>query len=156
VTIRFGQGGDKQTKTQTYATVEEARDAVEEMVAEKFEDGFTELVPPDQVAPPPAPVVEVPPAAPAPKPAKAPKAAAPAPAAADAGFPAGKRRFEFSEGTSNKFWELELQGKSFTVTYGKIGTAGQTKTKDCADEAAARKEHDKLVKEKTGKGYQEV
>src|SRR5262245_22524847 len=66
------------------------------------------------------------------------------------------RRFEFSEGSSNKFWEIELSGKSHTVTYGKIGTAGQTKTKDFADAAAAQKDHDKLVAEKTKKGYTEV
>jgi len=29
-------------------------------------------------------------------------------------------RFEFSEGTSNKFWEIELRGRSFTTSYGKI------------------------------------
>src|SRR5437899_533125 len=62
-------------------------------------------------------------------------------------------RYEFVEGTSSKFWEITLDGASFTTTYGKIGTAGQSTTKDWPDEAAARKEHDKLVAEKTKKGY---
>jgi predicted DNA-binding WGR domain protein len=67
-----------------------------------------------------------------------------------------KRRFEFSEGSSNKFWEIELSGNTHTVTYGKIGTAGQTKTKDFADATVAQKDYDKLVAEKTKKGYKET
>ena len=66
------------------------------------------------------------------------------------------RRFEFSEGSSNKFWEIELSGSSFTVTWGKIGTTGQTQTKDFPTEAKAQSEHDKLVSEKVKKGYAEV
>ena len=66
------------------------------------------------------------------------------------------RRFEFSEGTSNKFWEISQSGNKHTVTYGKIGTEGQTKTKDFADEAAAKKDYEKLVAEKVKKGYKET
>jgi predicted DNA-binding WGR domain protein len=62
-------------------------------------------------------------------------------------------RYEFSEGTSNKFWEIKLTGKSFTTTYGKIGTSGQTTMKEWKDEATAKKEYDKLIAEKTKKGY---
>ena len=65
------------------------------------------------------------------------------------------RTFEFRDGKSNKFWSIELQGKSFTVTFGRIGTKGQTQTKTFADQAKARKEHDKLVREKLAKGYVE-
>ena len=35
------------------------------------------------------------------------------------------RRFEFSEGASNKFWEIAVEGAAFTVRYGKIGSSGQ-------------------------------
>src|SRR3954462_4420936 len=66
------------------------------------------------------------------------------------------RTFEFSEGASNKFWRIELSGNRTTVTFGKIGTAGQTQVKDHADAAAAQKEHDKLVAEKLKKGYRET
>jgi uncharacterized protein (TIGR02996 family) len=66
------------------------------------------------------------------------------------------RRFEFRDGKSAKFWAIELAGRSFTVTYGKIGSAGQTQTKDFPDEARAQKAHDKLVTEKLAKGYQET
>jgi predicted DNA-binding WGR domain protein len=66
------------------------------------------------------------------------------------------RRFEFRDGKSAKFWTIALAGRSFTVTYGKIGSAGQTQTKDFKDEAKAKKEHDKLVAEKLAKGYVET
>jgi predicted DNA-binding WGR domain protein len=39
------------------------------------------------------------------------------------------RRFELVEGSSSKFWQVELSGSSFTVTWGRIGTAGQTQEK---------------------------
>lgn len=66
------------------------------------------------------------------------------------------RRFELVEGSSSKFWEVAVDGSDVTVRFGRIGTAGQTKTKSFADAAAARREHDKLVSEKTGKGYAQV
>jgi DNA ligase-1 len=64
-----------------------------------------------------------------------------------------KRYFEFHEATSSKFWQIEIAGKDVTTTWGKVGTTGQTKTKTFGDEAKARKEYEKLVEEKTGKGY---
>jgi DNA ligase-1 len=66
-----------------------------------------------------------------------------------------KRYFEFVEGSSSKFWEIWMDGCDVTTNWGKIGTGGQTKTKTFADEAKAKKEYDKLVAEKTGKGYTE-
>ncbi len=66
------------------------------------------------------------------------------------------RRFEFVEGSSSKFWEIELDGSSFTTTWGKIGTAGQTGTKSFDSDDKAKKEYDKLVAEKTKKGYAET
>ncbi|HET7503617.1 MAG TPA: WGR domain-containing protein [Kofleriaceae bacterium] len=62
-------------------------------------------------------------------------------------------RYEFSEGTSSKFWEIKLAGASFTTTYGKIGAAGQTTLKEFKSAAEAKKEYDKLIAEKTRKGY---
>ncbi len=62
-------------------------------------------------------------------------------------------RYEFSQGASSKFWEIELTGKSFTTTYGKIGSAGQRSVKELESAAEAKKEHDKLVAEKLKKGY---
>ena len=66
------------------------------------------------------------------------------------------RRFELSEGTSNKFWQVERAGASVTVCFGRIGTAGQTQVKTHASDSVAQTELDKLVKEKTKKGYREV
>ncbi|HEX4456169.1 MAG TPA: WGR domain-containing protein [Kofleriaceae bacterium] len=65
-------------------------------------------------------------------------------------------RYEFSEGSSNKFWEIKLDGKAFTTSYGKIGSAGQTTIKTWKDAAQAQVEYDKLVAEKTKKGYELV
>jgi predicted DNA-binding WGR domain protein len=68
---------------------------------------------------------------------------------------AEKRYFEFVEGTSSKFWEISVDGTDVTVRFGRIGTGGQTKTKSFGDESAAQSHAEKLVEEKTGKGYVE-
>ena len=68
----------------------------------------------------------------------------------------GKRRFEFAEGTSNKFWEVSISGCDLTTRWGKAGTDGQSKTKTFADAARARAEANKLIAEKTAKGYIET
>ena len=65
------------------------------------------------------------------------------------------RTFVFADDRSNKFWNIDLQGTSFTATFGKVGTAGQTQVKAFPDVDQARKAHDKLVAEKLGKGYVE-
>jgi predicted DNA-binding WGR domain protein len=69
--------------------------------------------------------------------------------------PGSARRFEFTSGSSNKFWEISPSGNSFTVRFGRLGTAGQSQTKSFADEAKAKHEADHLVAEKLKKGYQE-
>ena len=66
------------------------------------------------------------------------------------------RRFELSEGTSNKFWQVERDDASVTVCFGRIGTSGQSQVKSFASATAAQAEMDKLIKEKTKKGYAEV
>jgi uncharacterized protein (TIGR02996 family) len=66
------------------------------------------------------------------------------------------RTFEFKEGKSAKFWNIELKGNAFTVIYGRLGTTGQTQSKTFADAAKAQTAHDKLIAEKTGKGYVET
>lgn len=59
------------------------------------------------------------------------------------------------EGSSSKFWNIETKADSFTVTYGKIGTQGVSKTKQFASEALCLKEAEKLIAEKIKKGYSE-
>ncbi|MBL8923642.1 MAG: HEAT repeat domain-containing protein [Myxococcaceae bacterium] len=68
----------------------------------------------------------------------------------------GARRFEFEEDDSSKFWEVMVVDTTCTVRFGKIGSAGQKKPKKLASAEAAQKEMEKLIKEKTGKGYLEV
>ncbi len=91
--------------------------------------------------------------------AAAPDSARPRPAATKSkpksGETAMKRYFEFVDGKSSKFWEIAQNGTDVTVRFGKIGTNGQTQTKSFADADAATKHAEKLVEEKTGKGYQE-
>ncbi|MBS1955505.1 MAG: DNA ligase [Cyanobacteria bacterium SZAS-4] len=91
--------------------------------------------------------------------ASAPKSVS-SPAAVQSGaFVAGAtapRMFEFTEGTSSKFWEVVLAGNEVIVRFGKIGTAGMTKPKSFPTPAAAKKYYDDLIGEKTGKGYVEV
>ena len=64
-------------------------------------------------------------------------------------------RFTCTEGGSNKFWEGRVEGADLEVRWGKIGTDGQTKTKTFADATKAQAEADKLIEEKTEKGYVE-
>lgn len=66
------------------------------------------------------------------------------------------RRFEFAEGSSNKFWEVSTQGLSVTVCFGRIGTSGQSQVKSFPDAAAAAKHVETLIRQKTAKGYSEI
>lgn len=83
------------------------------------------------------------------------KAAATPKAAKAPAAKGGARRFEFVGGGSSKFWELTLAGDSLTTRFGRIGTEGQSSTKSFASAESCKKEHDKLVAEKTKKGYRE-
>jgi len=65
------------------------------------------------------------------------------------------REFEFRDGSSDKFWKITLDGKATTVNFGRRGASGQTQTKKWASPDEARKNHDKLIAEKTKKGYVE-
>ncbi|MFD5828356.1 DUF4132 domain-containing protein [Lentzea sp. NPDC060358] len=63
------------------------------------------------------------------------------------------RRWELVADGSAKFWEVDRDGVAVTVRFGRLGTAGQTKTKELASEEAARSHVAKLVAEKEKKGY---
>jgi predicted DNA-binding WGR domain protein len=69
--------------------------------------------------------------------------------------PSSTRHLEFIGGSSRKFWEISVSGNSFTVRFGRIGTAGQSQSKAFADEADAKREAEKLIAEKLRKGYKE-
>ena len=66
------------------------------------------------------------------------------------------RRFEFVEGTSAKFWMADVQGNTFIVVYGRLGTDGQRKEKEFSDAEGARREYERKVAEKLREGYHEV
>lgn len=66
-----------------------------------------------------------------------------------------KRRFEFVEGPSAKFYEVEVQDCDVLISFGRIGTGGQSQTKTLAGADAATQHAEKLIREKLGKGYVE-
>lgn len=183
-TTTYGRiGTDGQTSMKEYDSDEKAKKEYDKLIAEKTKKGY-ELVggddedeaPKAKAAPAKAAPAKAAPAkaakkaavfddegddededeAPKPKAAKAApaKAAAPAPAAKSSKS-GGARYFEFVEGSSSKFWEIALEGTSFTTRYGKIGTDGQISMKEYDSDDKAKKEYDKLVAEKTKKGYVE-
>ncbi|MCP9752085.1 AAA domain-containing protein [Ferruginibacter sp. HRS2-29] len=63
------------------------------------------------------------------------------------------RRLTYTDEASNKFWEVATDGHKLIIRYGKTGTKGQVQVKTFADFAAADKEKERLIKEKTNKGY---
>ncbi|KON78461.1 WGR domain-containing protein [Leptospira kirschneri] len=59
----------------------------------------------------------------------------------------------FKDDKSDKFWNIEVFGNSFTVTYGKTGTTGTSQTKTFDNKEICVKEAQKLLSEKLKKGY---
>ncbi|NHZ97287.1 DUF4132 domain-containing protein [Massilia sp. CCM 8734] len=66
------------------------------------------------------------------------------------------RRFELSDDVSSKFWQVDQEGNDLHIGFGKIGSAGQRQCKNYADEAMASAAMEKLIREKTAKGYAEI
>lgn len=64
-----------------------------------------------------------------------------------------KKHLKFIDGTSDKFWQIEVSGLAHTVTYGKNGTSGTTQTKSFASAEECLKSAEKLLSEKIKKGY---
>ena len=163
-TTTYGRiGTDGQSSLKEYDSEAQAKKEYDKLVAEKTKKGYT-LTSGGGAAPAPKPAA----AAKKPsfddegedeedaKPAKAKPAAKPAATTSTSnGATAGARYFEFVEGTSSKFWEIALEGTSFTTRYGKIGTDGQQSLKEYDSAAKAEAEYKKLVAEKTKKGYVE-
>lgn len=65
-------------------------------------------------------------------------------------------RFEYAEGTSSKFWEIERKDAVITTRWGRIGTDGQVKAQALKTIYAAMTAYQKQVQEKTSKGYTRV
>jgi predicted DNA-binding WGR domain protein len=54
-----------------------------------------------------------------------------------------------------KFWEVAVTDNKLIVRFGKIGTTGQTKVKEFANNSQAVAESERLIQEKLRKGYVE-
>jgi cell wall assembly regulator SMI1/predicted DNA-binding WGR domain protein len=66
-----------------------------------------------------------------------------------------KRYFEFTQGTSSKFWEVSQEGSDMTTRYGKIGTDGRSTTKSYDSPEKAAAETSKIIASKIKEGYVE-
>ena len=76
-------------------------------------------------------------------------------AAADEPIVEQVRNLRFEGGTSHKFWRATLRGAELSVSYGRVGSTGQTNLKQFESAERASREMDKLVTEKLNKGYVE-
>ena len=59
----------------------------------------------------------------------------------------------YQDAKSHKFWTVEQHEKELHLRWGKVGSQGQSRTKDFANVEGAALEKDKLIKEKQKKGY---
>ncbi|EHK6582203.1 WGR domain-containing protein, partial [Escherichia albertii] len=59
----------------------------------------------------------------------------------------------YQDEKSHKFWAVEQQGNELHISWGKVGTNGQSQVKSFADAATAEKAELKLIAEKVKKGY---
>ena len=67
-----------------------------------------------------------------------------------------KRTLQFTEGASDKYWEVWTDGCDVTTHWGRTGTEGQSKTKSYDSDDAAEKAAEKAVAQKLNKGYTET
>lgn len=65
------------------------------------------------------------------------------------------RHFIYQDEKSHKFWAVEQQGNELHISWGKVGTKGQSQIKSFSDAAAVAKAELKLIAEKVKKGYVE-
>lgn len=65
------------------------------------------------------------------------------------------RHFIYQDEKSHKFWAVKQQGNELHISWGKVGTNGQSQVKSFADAVAAEKAELKLIAEKVKKGYVE-
>jgi DNA ligase-1 len=67
-----------------------------------------------------------------------------------------RKRFEFKDKKSHKFWEIELTSDSYTTYYGRIGTTPRSDTKGFDTNEKAKEEYKKIIAKKVKKGYKEL
>jgi predicted DNA-binding WGR domain protein len=64
--------------------------------------------------------------------------------------------FELEEGTSRKFYRVELDGKSVVLHWGRIGSVGTRKVIELATEVEAQREYDEQISKRRAHGYSRV
>lgn len=64
-----------------------------------------------------------------------------------------EKKLIFKDDKSDKFWNIAVSGLSFTVIFGKSGTAGQSSNKTFDQETTCLAQAQKLIQEKLKKGY---
>ena len=64
------------------------------------------------------------------------------------------QKFIFTSGNSNKFWEVAVNESVLETRWGRVGTIGQSKSKSLDSPESAIAEMEKLIRQKTKKGYQ--
>lgn len=67
-----------------------------------------------------------------------------------------KKHLKYIDGSSDKFWQIEVLENTYTVAYGRNGTGGTSQSKTFADSAECLKAAEKLLNEKIKKGYSET
>ena len=67
-----------------------------------------------------------------------------------------KRVFIFQDFISQKFWSIDVQDVNVIVNYGRLDTKGQTQLKTFDSPEKAQNQAEKLIAEKTKKGYVEI
>jgi predicted DNA-binding WGR domain protein len=66
-----------------------------------------------------------------------------------------KKHLKFVDGNSDKFWQIQVDHLSYTVTYGKNGTDGTSQIKTFENAEACLAAAEKILNEKIKKGYSE-
>ena len=62
-----------------------------------------------------------------------------------------RKHLKYIDGSSDKFWQIEVNGSEYTVTYGRNGTSGTSQTKTFTDSEECLKVAEKLLNEKIKK-----
>lgn len=66
------------------------------------------------------------------------------------------KRYEYKEGSSNKYWEIAVDGIDLITRYGRIGNKPQENKKSFTDNSQALREQVRLIGVKIRKGYRAV
>lgn len=67
-----------------------------------------------------------------------------------------KRNLINQNGVSDKFWNIEYEGSTQKIVFGKTGTKGRETIKEFTDENECIRESEKLISQKIKKGYTEI